>query len=156
MSQATASPVEGYRTGYSENCPLCAEDGESALWRDAFCRVIWVDDARFPGFCRVILNAHVREMSDLTASQQRRFMHVVFTVEAALRAAAQPDKINLASLGNVVPHLHWHVIPRWTDDSHFPDAIWATPHRAAPGRDAVAIRARLQADIPARLRSPPD
>jgi hypothetical protein len=58
-------------------------------------------------------------------------MNVVFAVEAAVREIARPDKINLASLGNVVPHLHWHVIPRWADDPHFPDAIWAAPRRAS-------------------------
>ena len=55
----------------------------------------------------------------------------------AVRETLQPDKINLASFGNMVPHLHWHVIPRWTDDSHFPGAIWATVQRPVPTRPTV-------------------
>lgn len=56
-------------------------------------------------------------------------MNVVFAVEAALRQCFAPDKINLASFGNVVAHLHWHVIPRWFDDRHFPEPIWGKIQR---------------------------
>jgi diadenosine tetraphosphate (Ap4A) HIT family hydrolase len=136
------------------SCPLCAEAGGEILWRDDFCRAVWIDDAGYPGFCRVILNAHVREMSDLPGQERTRLMDVVFAVEAAVREAARPDKINLASLGNVVPHLHWHVIPRWADDTHFPDAIWAAPRRQAAARSAPPdLRTRLEALLRARLPS---
>ena len=54
-------------------------------------------------------------------------------------ADPRPDKVNLAALGNMVPHLHWHVIPRWRGDRHFPDAIWAAP-RVAPGAESEAFR----------------
>jgi diadenosine tetraphosphate (Ap4A) HIT family hydrolase len=109
------------------DCPLCSASQENVLWRDDFCRVILVDDADYPGFCRVILNDHVKEMTDLDVGRRLRLMTVVFAVEAAVRAALNPDKINLASLGNMVPHVHWHVIPRFSGDRHFPDAIWAAP-----------------------------
>jgi diadenosine tetraphosphate (Ap4A) HIT family hydrolase len=57
-------------------------------------------------------------------------MNVVLAAELALREVMRPDKINLASLGNVVPHLHWHVIPRWRGDSRFPAPIWSAANRA--------------------------
>lgn len=122
------------------------------LWRDEFCRVVWVDEPDYPGFCRVILNEHVKEMTDLPVPRQQRLMAVVFTVEAALRELLMPDKINLASLGNVVPHLHWHVIPRYADDRHFPDAVWASPRRA-PGERPVPgnLKARLGELLEERL-----
>jgi len=110
-------------------CLLCSPTTESLLWHDVFCRVIWVSDDDYPGFCRVILNAHVREMTDLPPADRQRLMDVVFAVETAVREVAKPDKINLASLGNLVPHIHWHVIPRWTEDRCFPDAIWAPARR---------------------------
>lgn len=136
-------------------CPLCQTNAAEILWQDAFCRVIWVDDANYPGFCRVILNAHVKEMTDLSAPDRQRLMAVVFAVETAVREVFQPDKINLASLGNVVPHLHWHVIPRWADDTNFPDAIWAAPRRAAMQRPMSAdLKPRLAARIQAWLQSP--
>jgi diadenosine tetraphosphate (Ap4A) HIT family hydrolase len=112
-----------------ETCELCNSPGGEVLWQDAFCRVVLVDDADYPGFCRVILQAHVKEMSDLSAVQQNRLMRVVFGTEAAVRQVMKPDKINLASLGNLTPHLHWHVIPRFVDDRHFPQPVWAAPQR---------------------------
>jgi diadenosine tetraphosphate (Ap4A) HIT family hydrolase len=94
--------------------------------------VILVNDADYPGFCRVIWSTHVPEMTDLEPRDREHLMSVVFGVEQALRDLLQPDKVNLAALGNQVPHLHWHVIPRFDDDAHFPDPVWATRRR--PGR----------------------
>ncbi|MBA3033906.1 MAG: HIT family protein [Gammaproteobacteria bacterium] len=116
-------------------CELCDSPGGEILWQDDLCRVIRVSGSEadaFPGFCRVIWQAHARELSDLTVAERRHLLDVVAATEAAVRAVARPDKINLASLGNVVPHLHWHVIPRWADDSHFPAPIWATAMRPLP------------------------
>ena len=113
----------------SANCALCADAGGETLWQDDFLRVVRVDDPEHPGFLRVILQAHVPEMTDLDADDRIRLMTAVWTVEAVLREVLQPDKINLASFGNVVPHLHWHVIPRWRRDRHFPDPIWAPARR---------------------------
>lgn len=101
-----------------------------------------VDDPDYPGFCRVILERHVKEMTDLPDDQRTRLMNSVFATEATLRELLHPDKINLASLGNFAPHLHWHVIPRYRDDRHFPAPIWAgasresAPRRAPPERSA--------------------
>jgi diadenosine tetraphosphate (Ap4A) HIT family hydrolase len=130
------------------DCELCKADGGAVLWQDAVCRVVAVSDPDYPGFCRVILREHISEMTLLAPSVRDRLMTAVFATEAALRNLMSPDKINLASLGNVVPHLHWHVIPRFADDRHFPDAVWADARRAqsAPhrGPDAQALAARLR------------
>ncbi len=137
------------------HCPLCTPSAEVLLWSDVFCRVIWADDAHYPGFCRVLLNAHVKEMTDLPPEQRQRLMAVVFAVETAVRDVAQPDKINLASLGNVVPHVHWHVIPRWQDDVNFPDAIWAAARRTAMLRSMPSdLTSRIQVRIAALLPTP--
>ena len=85
-------------------------------------------------------------MTDLDPNDRRHAMNVVFAVETALRALAAPDKINLAALGNMVPHLHWHVIPRWRDDSHFPAPIWAA---ANPARESAVATRRLPPETPA-------
>jgi diadenosine tetraphosphate (Ap4A) HIT family hydrolase len=105
-------------------CELCETDGGALIRRFDDCRVVLVDEPGYPGFCRVIWNAHIAEMTDLTDSERTRFMRVVFEVESALRELLLPDKINLASLGNVTPHLHWHLIPRFREDPHFPNPIW--------------------------------
>lgn len=127
-------------------CELCTGPGGRVLWQSAECRVVRVDDPALPGFCRVIWGAHVREMSDLPRSERQRLMAVVFAVETAVRELFEPDKINLASFGNVVPHLHWHVIPRWRDDRHFPEPIWGRLQRERqperpPVDDATLTRA---------------
>ena|SRR5262245_26266531 len=129
-------------------CDLCRTDGGEIVWRDDFCRVVLVGDRDYPAFCRVILNRHVREMTDLADAERNRLMRVVFAVEAALRASLAPEKINLASLGNQVPHLHWHVVPRFHNDRHFPSPIWAPPTRdsgISPGLTMEHLRELLGA-----------
>lgn len=115
-------------------CELCNEPGGELIWQDGFCRVVRVEDADYPAFCRVILNRHIKEMSDLEIHERERLMTVVFVVEQAVRDILRPDKINLASLGNKTPHLHWHVIPRFTHDRHFPDPIWSASRRETPSQ----------------------
>jgi diadenosine tetraphosphate (Ap4A) HIT family hydrolase len=133
---------DGNREMPGDNCELCATAGGTVLWEGAGCRVVRVADPHYPGFCRVILNEHAREMTDLPTERRRAMMDVVFAVERALRALFSPDKINLASLGNLTPHLHWHVIPRWCDDRHFPEPVWGKMHReGAAIRPAVSDEA---------------
>ena len=127
------------------NCELCATDGGEILWRDARLRVVMVVDEDYGGYCRVIWQAHVAEMSDLAQADRMHCMGVVFAVEAALRELLHPDKVNLASLGNFTPHVHWHVIPRYRDDAHFPQAIWAARQRESRAR--VVDRNRLRAQL---------
>jgi diadenosine tetraphosphate (Ap4A) HIT family hydrolase len=115
------------------DCELCAGPAGETVWEDGLCRVVRIADPDYPGFCRVIWNAHVGEMTDLPGGERRHLMAVVLAVEAALRSLYRPDKINLASFGNLVPHLHWHVIPRFRDDRHFPQPIFAAPQRPAAG-----------------------
>ncbi len=122
------------------SCPLCETESENVLWRDARCRVILAEDADYAGFCRVIWQAHVKEMTDLDVADRSHLFSVVLAVEAVLRELMQPAKINLASFGNQVPHLHWHVIPRFIDDAHFPDPVWAARRRKTIPRDIDVFR----------------
>ncbi len=134
------------------SCELCDSDGGVLLWRDQLCRVVRPSIAGYPGFLRVIVNRHVKEMSDL--DERGRVMQVVFACEVVLRTLYSPDKVNLASLGNVVPHLHWHVIARFTDDAHFPDPIWAAPRRKGKPRAVIDDRVLEAALARAIMREP--
>jgi diadenosine tetraphosphate (Ap4A) HIT family hydrolase len=129
------------------NCSLCEQAGGEVMWDDGFARVVLVGDADYPGFCRVILNAHEKEMSGLSDANRSRLMEVVFAVERTLRELLAPEKINLASFGNVVPHLHWHVIPRFSDDPHFPNSVWSAKvrdgARPLPAGFSQSLRQRL-------------
>jgi len=120
-------------------CELCATAGGELLWQSERCRVVRVDDADYPGFCRVIWNRHVREMTDLPTDERQELMAVVFAVESVVRKFFSPDKINLASLGNMTPHVHWHIIPRWQTDKHFPQPIWGTPQRGGKSDSLVVV-----------------
>jgi diadenosine tetraphosphate (Ap4A) HIT family hydrolase len=133
------------------DCPLCQTIGGVLLWQGPQFRVIDAVDPAYPGFTRVVWTAHVVEMTDISEQEQTSLMRAEFLVESVQRNILQPHKINLAAFGNVVPHLHWHIIPRWEDDLHFPAPVWA----AAPQHDAsaqaaldarkVAITSRLPA-----------
>ena len=133
------------------NCELCESSGGTLVWNDATCRVVQVAEPGYPGFCRVILNRHAREMTDLPAAERLHVMNVVFAVESALRALYRPEKINLASFGNMTPHVHWHVIPRWPDDRHFPQPVWGTAQRPGdaerPAVDAQQLRDAVAAAL---------
>ena len=118
----------------TSGCVFCDNEGGVRLWRDERCRVVLVDEP-FPGFCRVVWNAHVAEMTDLAPADRAHLMDVVFAVEASLRARLAPAKINLASLGNLVPHLHWHVIARYDWDARWPAPIWAPKQREVSGAE---------------------
>lgn len=118
----------------SAACDLCANIGGALLWEDALLRIVRVADADYPGFCRVIWKSHVREMTDLEPDQRQHLMQTVFAAEGAVRHLFSPDKINLASFGNMTPHLHWHIIPRWRDDRHFPEPVWGKVQREAAGQ----------------------
>jgi diadenosine tetraphosphate (Ap4A) HIT family hydrolase len=112
------------------DCPLCnPATREHLIWSSRRCRVILAADPDYPAFCRVIWRDHVAEMTQLRAAERSYFLSVVFAVEESLRRLLRPAKMNLASLGNQVPHLHWHVVPRFRDDAHFPDSIWSTRRR---------------------------
>ena len=124
---------------HSVHCVLCQTPGGIVLWQNEHLRVIDACEALYPGFTRVIWTAHVVEMTDLTAAEQTELLRVVLLVEQVQRDELKPDKVNLAAFGNVVPHLHWHVIPRWQDDPHFPQAVWA----ALPQADAQALAAQV-------------
>jgi len=123
---------------FEPGCELCTLTAPTA-WAGERFSVIVVDDANYPGFCRVIWRDHVREMSDLSQAERLLLNEAVFKVEEAVREVMQPLKINVASLGNVVPHLHWHIIPRYADDAHFPAPVWA---QAARVTDPAILAAR--------------
>lgn len=134
-----------------QDCELCSPSVGAVLWRDDRCRVILVADPDYAGFCRVIWNSHVREMTDLAVVDQRHCMHVVLAVERAVRNVLKPYKINLASFGNMTPHLHWHVIARDREDAHFPHPVWGekqrATRRAAEGESMAWLREALASEL---------
>ena len=126
-------------TASNSACELCQSPGGELIHQGELFRVVLVDDENYPGFCRVIWRDHVKEITDLNELDRMLMMDVMWQVEQVVRDVMQPEKINLASLGNMVPHLHWHVIPRYIDDAHFPAPVWAEPKRI-PSPESLAAR----------------
>lgn len=124
---------------------MCAAPGGVLVFQGEKFRVIRAEEAGFPAFYRVVWTAHVAEFSDLGVADRTLCMAAVNAVELALRAHLEPTKINLAALGNVVPHLHWHVIARFDWDSHYPSPVWCTAQRAVDSAALAVIQARLEA-----------
>ncbi|MGE4241815.1 HIT family protein [Ramlibacter sp.] len=139
-------------------CPLCESAGGTLLVRTPRWRLIRADEAGFPAFYRVVWNAHVAEFSELSADERRDCMEAVATVEAVLRRHLRPTKVNLAALGNMVAHLHWHVVARFEWDSHFPTPVWGVALREAPAwrlAEVEAARADLEHALVAALSHAP-
>ncbi len=114
-------------------CALCTQATGVALWQDEAWRVIRAEEVDFPAFYRVISRHHVAEFSELLAPERQRCMNLVCAIERALIERLRPAKVNLAALGNMVPHLHWHVIARFAWDSHFPQPVWGPRQRDVDG-----------------------
>jgi diadenosine tetraphosphate (Ap4A) HIT family hydrolase len=127
-------------------CELCELAADAKVVANDKFSVILADDANYPGFARVIWNEHVREVSDLADADRLLLNDAVWKLEQAVREVMQPLKVNVASLGNVVPHLHWHVIPRYADDAHFPAPVWAQAVRETPA-DVLEQRRALMPQL---------
>ena len=127
------------------DCPLCREAGGVLVLEAPMWRLIRAEDPGFPAFYRLVWRDHVAEFSDLDAAQRQACMEAVCAVEMVLREALQATKVNVASLGNVVPHLHWHVIARFDWDSHFPNPVWGAALRELPEPAVQRLPLSLQA-----------
>ena len=124
-------------------CPLCADLGGTLVFQGEKLRVIRPNESGFPAFYRVIWTNHVAEFSDLGIDDRHLCMAAVVAVEQVLREHLQPTKINLAALGNMVPHLHWHVIARFDWDSHFPAPVWAAAVRLTDVSAVAGVAGRV-------------
>ena len=131
-------------------CKLLAAPIDAVVWRDDKLAVVQVDEPGYPGFTRVVWNGHVKEMTDLAPQDRDHVMQTVWKVEQAVRDVMAPHKVNVASFGNMTPHVHWHVIPRYTDDAHFPNPTWGAKQRDA-SPESVAARAALLPQLRAAL-----
>ena len=133
------------RTDDGLPCPLCAGVANRVVWHCAAWRVVHADSCAeedFPAFYRLVSNAHHEEWTDLPEPLRQEGMAILACIETVLRQYLRPRKINLASLGNVVPHLHWHVVARFDWDSHFPAPVWGAAQRPVDEEKTAAIASR--------------
>ncbi len=107
-----------------DGCPLCAQVQASSLADDygfviadlQFSRLRLVRNQYVTGYCVLICHKHVIEPHELTASERNLFFADLALVGQALQQVFQADKLNFQMLGNAVPHLHAHIVPRYFGD----------------------------------------
>lgn len=126
-------------------CPLCTNHAQSEIWRNSNFYLIDAEDPRFPCYLRIVSCRHVPEMSSLTPEERIQLWDILNVVEEEIIKALHPHKVNLAQFGNMVPHLHWHVIARWRDDTHFPECPWGPAQRNVPEATQSERRLRTEA-----------
>lgn len=114
-----------------EGCPMCRR------WEDhSDLRIIELEhsfvvlnrDQYFPGYTLLFTKQHVTELFHLDRAVRAALMEEVSSVAKALHTLFQPDKINYELLGNMVPHIHWHLVPRFVKDPLWPRPIWSENH----------------------------
>jgi diadenosine tetraphosphate (Ap4A) HIT family hydrolase len=109
------------------DCPLCNPKNENIIYKNSFLRIILVDE--IPGYIRIITQKHIKEFSELSDEEAIKLTLIIKNLEKGILKALKPDKINIATLGNMVPHLHIHMIPRYINDPWWPDATFCTKKR---------------------------
>lgn len=112
-------------------CPMCRrwdDDADLRIVELEHSYVILNRDQFFPGYTLLFTRQHVTELFHLDRNVRAGLMDEVSRVAEALSAVFRPDKINYELLGNMVPHMHWHLVPRFSSDALWPRPIWAEPH----------------------------
>ena len=125
-------------------CSNCHPQSEDVVWQGTQCRVMLADEPGFTGWCRVVWQEHIHELSDLDDAARDHLMRVVSIVERTLIADLKPAKMNIAALGTASPHLHFHVIPRFVDDATFPEPVWLPRRHSNVGARQAGIADRLR------------
>lgn len=127
-TQSEVSPPPG--------CNLCSQFEGNVIWQNDFWRVLRVNDPDLPGYYRIATKAHFAELTHLPEDERFCLMQMLCAVEKVLLTLLNPTKINIASLGNKTPHVHWHVVPRFAWDRYYPDTIWSAPRSSRSERSS--------------------
>ena len=138
-------------------CPMCATpDGRTDAASDAPSDLVielpsglvrLQNDANYRGYCILILNHHKTEIHELSESGRRNWIEDIARIERAVTAICNPDKINIAMLGNLVPHLHCHVIPRYFDDTE-----WGAPPQFRTPSERTKLEESAYSELLLKLR----
>ena len=141
------------------NCPYCRKVAdldqlppEELVWTFPHAAVLLGSWQFYRGYCVLVLRRHATELSALSAEERRQFLEEMSLTARAIELAFRPRKMNYEMLGNQVPHMHWHLIPRYPDDPEALQAIWLPVELAST--DPV-LASRLRGD-PAGRRETAD
>ena len=110
------------------------------------CSLLLLDDANYPWFILVPMREQVTEIHQLTENDQQQLLKESMNFSRCLEDVFQPDKLNIAALGNVVHQLHIHHIARYKNDACWPAPVWGAVEARPYNEDGLA-------DITARIKS---
>jgi diadenosine tetraphosphate (Ap4A) HIT family hydrolase len=113
------------------NCLMCKrweQDNDLQIAELNHSYVTLNRDQFFPGYALLFTKDHVTELFHLDKSIRSELTEEISLIAKALYNVFQPDKINYELLGNMVPHMHWHLVPRFSSDPLWPRPIWSEPH----------------------------
>lgn len=100
----------------------------------------------YRGHCVLIYDlGHATRIDQLSAEQWVALGDDLRTAEGAIFRTFQPDHMNVASLGNLMPHLHWHIVPRYKSDERWGGPIWTTNPDDMPKKELEAHEYRALA-----------
>ena len=128
-------------------CVMCgkyAADGPQLIAELETARAYLHEDQFFPGYVLLVLRRHATELYELPAPERAAHLDEVARVAEALARVFQPVKMNYELLGNQVPHIHWHLVPRLAADPDLRQPIWRVDH-APVSLDAAVTRQRVEA-----------
>jgi len=136
------------------NCPMCSrwqDEPELRIAEFEHSFAVLNRDQFFPGYTLLFTREHVTELFHLDPAVRAGLMEEVNQVAAALQQAFTPTKMNYELLGNMVPHIHWHLIPRHSSDPLWPRPIWSEPHQECllAAEALAATIARIQGALKA-------
>lgn len=109
-------------------CRRWDDDADLRIMEFTRSRLILNRDQFFPGYCLLFTKEHVTELFHLEREFRQQLMEEVSLVARALFSCFSPTKMNYELLGNMVPHIHWHIVPRFDSESLWPRPVWAEPH----------------------------
>jgi diadenosine tetraphosphate (Ap4A) HIT family hydrolase len=131
----------------SDACVMCGRygraGGELHIADLEVSRLFLHEDQFFPGYVLLVLRRHASELYELSVSERRTLIEEVSRVARALAEVFRPVKMNYELLGNEVPHIHWHLIPRLATDPGPRAPIWRVEHQPAL-LSAPAARERVE------------
>lgn len=116
----------------SVNCPFCVpREDHNAHWSKIAtlnASTLYLSKIQsYRGYCLLVLDLrHAVRISQLTPVEWESFAKDLRASQMAIETIVKPDHINVAALGNQIAHLHWHVIPRYQEDTRWGAPIWTT------------------------------
>ncbi len=146
-----ACPLDAPRPDVTAQWDLVAHLSVSSLYLTA--------NQVYRGRCQLVFDPrHVARIDELSPDEWTALADDVYAAQRAIVLVVRPDHVNVESLGNVVPHLHWHIIPRYTGDPRWGEPVWQPAGEAEPfvrlhDSDRAALLIALRDVLIARFSS---